>query len=516
MTRNLLMMVILVASVLVQVPAVAFAQTTSTLYAVADSYPDSKYQNSAYGKRPILYVGNSYDRGQNIWGSERIYIQFDLTQLPKHRLIAKATLILWQFFAPDSDQVYEAHRVSGEWNEQTMNWKNQPPWDPAKTSVTVAPARTEVPVEWDITNDVKAWYAGETPNYGTMIKVAEEGHVAGASSGFWSREYPVEKWVPRLVVLLEVAPDYGYPVTVNVKGLPAANNSTVTVDGEPYVTVSSGTGEQMRVDNGAHNITVTETIPAAEGTRYKCDDNRIQVSGPASLVFNYAVEYYVTFSGDPDRLFEKPGNGWYRESAVVTLKRLGPDIITSAPSIRLVFDGWYVNSEKLNCTSCLDLKPIEVVVSEPLKIQGRYRTEYYVNVTSQYGKVDGSGWYPADTIALFSVDRSAVPIEGPLGLLGLKHSFTGWIGSNNFRGLQVDPTGSFIVKEPTTIEATWQDDWSSLNLNLLTIAAATLVGFVVVFRSRIRSSIARRRLKGSQEMTRIGARYTSASDNPTS
>jgi hypothetical protein len=207
------------------------------------------------------------------------------------------------------------------------------------------------------------------------------------------------------------------------------------------------------------------------------------------------VEFYVTFSGDPDRLFEKPGNGWYRESAVVTLKRLGPDIITSAPSIRLVFDGWYVNSQKLNCTSCLGLKPIEVVVSEPLKIQGRYRTEYYVNVTSQYGKVEGSGWYPADSIAFFSVDRSAVPTEGPLGLLGLKHSFTGWIGSNNFRGLQVDPTGSLIVKEPTTIEATWQDDWASLNLNLLLIAAATLIGFVVVFRSRIQSFTATRRLK---------------------
>jgi len=498
MTKKPLLLVMLLGSVFVQVPAAAFAQTTTTLYSVADAYPDSKYPNSAYGKRPILYVGNSYDRGQDIWGSERIYIRFDLTQLPKHRLITKATLILWQFFAPDSDQRYEAHRVTARWNEETINWKNQPRWDPEISSVTVAPARAEVPVEWDITNDVRAWYAGETPNFGVMMKAVEEGNVAGASSGFWSREYPAEEWVPRLVVLTEIALDYGYPVSVNVKGLPAGVNSTVMVDGVAYDTVTSASEEQIRVDNGVHNVTVARVIPVAEGVRYECDQNQIHVSGPTSIVFEYAPEFYAAFSSDPDSLFEKPADGWYREGTVATLKRLGGDMINLAPSARMVFDGWYVNSHKLNCTSCHDSKILETIVSEPLKVQGRYRTEYYVNVTSSYGEVQGSGWYPAGTVAFFSIDTSAIPVEGPLGLLGLKHSFTGWIGSDYFQGLQVNPAGSLVVMEPTAIEATWEEDWSSLILNLLIVVAVTLACIVVVFRVRIRSLTATGRLKDKQ------------------
>ena len=186
----------IVLSLHVQV-AVA-TETTVTLYPIADNYPDSKYPNSRYGKVAGLYVGNSYDHAQNLWGSERIYIRFDLSQLPKDQAVFRATLRLWQFFAPQFDQVYEAHRVLKDWDEKTQNWRNQPSCDPAKTSETIAPALTEVPVEWDITSDVKAWYSGDNPNYGTMIKVAEEEDVANASSGFWSNEYPVEEWKPRL------------------------------------------------------------------------------------------------------------------------------------------------------------------------------------------------------------------------------------------------------------------------------------------------------------------------------
>jgi len=174
MMKHVMIAFLLIAGAFLQNLSVVAAQTNVTLYPVADNYADGKYPARTYGYESFLYVGNKYDRGQKIWGSERIYIRFDLTELPKNFVLARATLRLWQYYAPSVNQTYEAHRVLGKWIETAQNWDDQPEWAAAATSATVAPARTEVAVEWDITSDVKAWRDGEAPNYGTMIKVAKE------------------------------------------------------------------------------------------------------------------------------------------------------------------------------------------------------------------------------------------------------------------------------------------------------------------------------------------------------
>ena len=216
--RSLLILFVLIIGVLFENATVVTASSSVTLYPVADSYADSKYPTMTYGARTtFLFVGNKYDHAQDIWGSERIYIRFNLTELGKGREIVQALVQLWQYDAPKSSQIFETHRVLSEWNETALSWANQPSWASRETSETVVPPRTEVPVEWDITSDLKAWYSGGAPNYGTMIKVAEEKHVDDASSGFWSREYPVgahEVWRPRLVVVVQSEPTITYSVTV--------------------------------------------------------------------------------------------------------------------------------------------------------------------------------------------------------------------------------------------------------------------------------------------------------------
>lgn len=123
----------------------------------------------------------------------------------------------------------------------------------------------------------------------------------------------------------------------------------------------------------------------------------------------------------------------------------------------------------------------------PVTLEGRYKTEYYLNVTSPIGKVEGSGWYMKGSIASFSVDRSSVPAEGLLGLLGLKRSFVQWVGSNDFLGAPVEPQGSVMMNRPVTIEAIWQDDYASLipNVAILLFVIAAL-GVVVAFAARSR------------------------------
>jgi hypothetical protein len=501
--RKLILVSLLVMSAFLQSVTLAAGQATLSLYPVADNYADSKYPDlGRYGASSVLYVGNSYDRAQNIWGSERIYIRFNLTEIPENRVIERATLGLWQFYAPKSSQTYEIHRVLGDWNETTQNWNNQPSWAPMKTSEVIAPNRKEVGLEWDITNDVQVWYSGQAPNYGTMIKVAKEETAQDASSGFWSSEYPVgrhEEWKPKLTVVLQFQPTMVYVATVAVVGLLNATVASITVDGKLFGSVSSDRDAKITFDRGTiHIIAVTNIVPGRPGVRYRCDVNETQVSAATYLIFVYSADYLVTFSTEPSDLFRTPSTGWYRENTTLTVERTGPDVIYSAPGARLVFDAWYLNTHRL------EAEPRTITLNGPVTVEGRYRKEYYLNVTSPVGKTNGTGWYEEDGVASFSVDVNTVPAEGALGLLGLNRSFVQWVGSSNFIGLPAEPQGSIIIKQSTTVEAVWQDDWSSLILNVAVLLAIVAVAAATIV-TALKRSVDRRGYRAAEQARQVGS-----------
>jgi hypothetical protein len=489
--RKLILAYLLVMTATLQNLSLAAAQTTVTLNPVADNYVDSKYPGTEqdllgrYGRVTVLYVGNSYDHAQNIWGSERIYIRFDLSKITKNRIIMQATLSLWQFYAPDSNQTYDAHRVLANWNETTQNWNNQPSWSTTKTSEAVAPNRREVAVEWDITSDVKAWYSHQAPNYGTMIKAANEEHAIDASSGFWSREYPVgshEEWKPKLTIVLEGDPTITYAVTVSVSGLPSQAAASVFVDGELFGSISSGVQKMIIFDRGTdHTIAVSGLVAGPPGVRYTCDANETQVTAAISHVFTYWHEYWISFSTEPGNMFQTPANGWYSENSTLIVKHTGPDVISNNSGARLVFEGWQLNGERRQT----DL--MTIIVNGSMTIAAGYRTEYYLNVTSPIASANGSGWYAKDALASFSVQPPAVPAEGLLGLLGVKHSFIKWIGHGNSVDFPSEPEGTVIMKQPTALLAVWQDDWATFAVNLaLLLLALAAVGVAVIVRARRR------------------------------
>lgn len=477
--KRLVVALLLLMSVFLQNASFAVGQASLTLYPIADNYADSKYpERGHYGKTPVLYVGNSYDHAQNIWGSERIYIRFNLNELPKQQVILHAALILWQFYAPKTNQTYETHRVLADWDEATQNWNTQPAWSPEKTSEATAPAREGVPVEWDITKDVQAWYGGQAPNYGTMIKIVTEEQVRDASSGFWSRDYSFdshEEWKPRLVVTVEPLQSIAYSVTVNVEGLAAPLSATVYADGQQYGAASTNQPKTILFVQGtSHNITVSRHVAGPTGVRYTCEENQMQVSSASSYVFAYSTEYEVAFEGDPPDLFQLPSSGWYKAGEKLAVARTGPDVIDSAPNVRLVFEGWQLNSQKLAS------EPEAIVVSGPTVLEAHYVTEYYLSVTSPVGTTAGSGWYAKYSTVSFSVDASTYPVQGFIGILGVKYSFVRWVGSSNFIGTPESPQASVAIMEPTKVEAVWNEDWSSAHTNILLIFVALAACAVIV------------------------------------
>jgi len=125
-------------------------------------------------------------------------------------------------------------------------------------------------------------------------------------------------------------------------------------------------------------------------------------------------------------------------------------------------------------------------VNEPVTLEGRYVTEYFLNVTSPVGETRGSGWYASGSAASFSIDSTSAPAGGSLGLLGLKRSFNQWVGSNDFLGVTVEPQGSVVMRQPTTIVAVWEDDYRSLVTNLVALLVVAAIAVTIIVKVRRR------------------------------
>ena len=302
----------------------------------------------------------------------------------------------------------------------------RPPWQ-------LRPIGLKFGVEWDITNDVKAWCTGEIPNYGTMIKVANETRVSDASSGFWSREYPVgahEEWRPRLEVLVDGEPTFVYNAAISVAGLPAGLPANLVVDGGFYKSLSIGDEVRITFDEGtSHTIAVSGVLMGEPGVRYVCDINQTRVTDATWQVFVYATEYLVNITSEPGNVFEAPQPSWYRSGMSVPVVRTSGDTIHINEGERLVFDAWYLDGTRMGA------EPTTLIVDSPISLVAKYGIEYYLSVASSFGVTSGSGWYKKDTVASFSVDRNAIPASWDPRQFGSEEVVpdVGWISGFHWR-----------------------------------------------------------------------------------
>ncbi len=74
-----------------------------------------------------------------------------------------------------------------------------------------------------------------------------------------------------------------------------------------------------------------------------------------------------------------------------------------------------------------------------------WQRQYYLNATTEYGSINGTGWYDANTTAHVSVPSNFVPIGA-----GRRAEFTGWNS-----GALTNSTSIFMAR-PREIGATWE------------------------------------------------------------
>jgi hypothetical protein len=442
--------------------------------AAADNYADSMYPNSAYGERPILYVGNSYDRAQNLSGPARIYIQFDLSAVPERALILSAEILLYQMYAPASAQTYEAHMVRSPWNESAMNWKTQPISDAAVISAAQAPAVKDVWVSWNVTSAVQSWVNGDAANYGFMIRIQnEKTGAANEASGFYSRQYP-EAVKPRVHILCASHPPFTYIFPTRVNDLPSNLTSLITADNGVAIKVKGGGVGYLLFESGTtHRIIADEYVAASDSIRYHASAHSATAASEGEFTLTYSPQFRITVKSEPPGLIEPESSSWYDAGARVTTPT-AQEAFDEGPGKRTVFEGWYVNYLKQKGN------PFEYAVTAPANLTARFTLMYNVNVTSPFGQVSGSGWHPAGSSVEITVEPSYLPVEGFLGYLGFGTSFDYWTGT-------VESTSSVVkvtVDGPIEEKALWREDRSRFLVGVIVIIGLLVVLAMLRRRSR--------------------------------
>jgi hypothetical protein len=157
-----------------------------------------------------------------------------------------------------------------------------------------------------------------------------------------------------------------------------------------------------------------------------------------------------------------------------TYKISVPRTIPSSEGVRDAFVSW---SDDLNESTRV------ITLENNLTLSANYETQYRLDASSDHAMINGSGWYYENSVARLVVYPNAVPAEGLLGLIGVRHVFDHWSGDC----ISTQPECVLVMNGPKQVFAVWKDDYTVTVLaSAVLIAIASLATLVRRRHSRIR------------------------------
>ena len=202
-----------------------------------------------------------------------------------------------------------------------------------------------------------------------------------------------------------------------------------------------------------------------------------------SILFIAKPQFEVSLQGTSNAIFSptSPTNdNWFDADSDVQF--IVPYIISSDNNYtRQQIVGWSLDSSDINIISNQasdTFKSPVIHMSEPHTIDLKYKTQYYVNVITNFGRTLGTGWYNSGTIA----DITTLPGNDVL----VSHVFSGWqgpvIGNINQESTEI------LVDSPKILVANWSADYTNISMIVIILIAVIVVLAIYLKRKNILKS----------------------------
>jgi len=164
-------------------------------------------RSTGNGNVEYMEVRNGSSQGHNFeWVA---LVKFNISSIPSNAKIISATLNLyyWQWRDNDpADRPLNLYKAITDWNEETLEWYNQPNYDTQSTGNSSVPETPGLWMEWDVTKDIQSFVNGTINNYGW--KIGDENYWPDGDIpviSFRTKEYG--NYIPYLKVLINLPPD---------------------------------------------------------------------------------------------------------------------------------------------------------------------------------------------------------------------------------------------------------------------------------------------------------------------
>jgi len=188
-----------------------------------------------------------------------------------------------------------------------------------------------------------------------------------------------------------------------------------------------------------------------DGERFESNIISVHANTSHTIISHYVIQYRV--------IFNQTGLDQSVNEAILTVNGSAKRL-EGLPLIMWVDYGSLINYVyEENVSSSISGKQFRLKnitgpssplrVTEPANVAGNYQTFYYLSVISQYGDPYGSGWYPFNSEASFSV---TTPVDHGNRTLRV---FLKWHGDVSI----FEPKGAIIMIKPSAVVASWETQY---------------------------------------------------------
>ncbi len=186
----------------------------------------------------------------------------------------------------------------------------------------------------------------------------------------------------------------------------------------------------------------------------------VTMTSKKSVTANYQLQNFLKVSVDPLGIASASGEDWYLPTDSVTVGPV-PLSISGGDGTRYVFQQWTIDSAPVSGNS------VEVTMDPPHAVVAHYGTQYLLTASSDYGIVEGGGWYDAGSTTTLSVTTEVDTS------FGVKQVFQKWTGDME----SSSATTAITMDSPHTLRAVWRTDSTILYATIaLAICAAFAMG----------------------------------------